>query len=85
MTPKEFEQFAAARLNERFGVLLSQRRVKVGSVTKSFDLVSHDGKFVGDAKFYKNSAAPSGKLATISEYVFLLEKCSANHKFIVFG
>lgn len=58
------------------------------NVNKQFDVVSSDGKHIGDAKYYKmlpNGKVPNGKLSTISEYVWLLEKTRAKHKVIVFG
>lgn len=85
MTPLQFQSFAALQLAERFGVTLSERKIKIGNIWKSFDYVSECNRFLGDAKFYGNNKAPSGKLATITEYVFLLEKCQAERKFIVFG
>lgn len=64
---------------------LTEQKLNFGCVQKSFDYVSEDGKTLGDAKFYKDCNAPSAKLATISECVFLLEKCKAERRFIVFG
>ena len=57
----------------------------VGSIPKRFDFVSPDRSIVGDAKYYTRGGTPSGKLATISEYVWLLEKTSTAEKFLVFG
>jgi hypothetical protein len=61
---------------------------KVSGVPKGFDLVSADKQVVGDAKFYtmvNGVGVPPAKFATIAEYVWLLEKVTAEHKFIVFG
>ena len=40
---------------------------------------------IGDVKYYKNIQVPAAKFSTIAEYVWLLEKTSANKKFLVFG
>ena len=43
---------------------------------------------MGDAKFYtmvNGVGLPPAKFATIAEYVWLLEKVPAKHKFVVFG
>ncbi|MEI7425668.1 MAG: hypothetical protein WCK16_01920 [Candidatus Moraniibacteriota bacterium] len=63
--------------------------VDIQGVRKSFDFVSKNEKqYIGDAKYYKmcpNGKPPHAKLSTISEYVWLLEKTLADHKFLVFG
>ena len=85
MSPAEFQSVAATELAKHYGKQLGQKRIPVGGAWKEFDYVSADREITGDAKFYSDCRSPSGKLATISECVFLLEKCSANHKFIIFG
>lgn len=42
------------------------------NVPKTFDMVSSDGRIVGDAKYYtlvRGTQRPSAKFATISEHV----------------
>jgi hypothetical protein len=81
-----FEEQARRVMSQYFGVSLSIG--KVTGVPKGFDLVSPDKQVVGDAKFYtmvNGVGLPPAKFATISEYVWLLEKVVATQKFIVFG
>jgi hypothetical protein len=54
-------------------------------VTHQFDLVSLDGRIVGDAKWFKTLAVPAAKWSVIAEYVWLLEHLDADRRFIVFG
>jgi hypothetical protein len=53
----------------------------VPGMPKRFDLISPDGAIVGDAKDY--GEAKEGKLATITEYVWLLEKTGARHPSLI--
>lgn len=85
MTAIQFQKLAGRLLEEQWGLCLSQGEVRLGSIRKAFDYVSKDRSVVGDAKFYGDCRSPSGKMATISEYVFLLQKCNASHRFILFG
>jgi hypothetical protein len=57
-------------------------------VPKAFDMVSQDGRVVGDAKYYTlvgGERLPPAKFATIAEHVWLLEKTGAPTQFLVFG
>jgi hypothetical protein len=84
--PAAFEARACAAMEQWYGVRL--QRGSVGAVPKRFDFVSPDGSIVGDAKFYSlvnGVGLPPAKHATIAEYVWLLEKTGATHKFLVFG
>lgn len=57
-------------------------------VHKKFDMVSDDGKYIGDAKFFtmvKGKKLPPAKFSVIAEHVWLLENTEAEHKFLVFG
>ena len=73
-------------LSKEWNIELKERTVIIEGIKKKFDIVSNDEKFIGDVKFHKNIIkTPSGKLATVSEYVWLLQKTNAEHKFIVFG
>jgi len=85
MKHDEFERLAGAHMSSELGTQLRPQTVGVRQLRKRFDYVSPDEDIVGDAKYYSNCKAPSGKMATISEYVFLLEKCDAKRKFLVFG
>lgn len=81
-----FEDQARRVMSKYFGVELAIG--KVAGVPKGFDLVSPDKQIVGDAKFYtmvNGVGLPPAKFATIAEYVWLLEKVPAKHKFTVFG
>lgn len=77
----EFHERAGKILGEYYGVELEPREMP--HVHRCFDLVSLDEKVVGDAHYYARTS--SANLATISEYVWLLEKTDAPSKFLVFG
>lgn len=86
VSPKFFENVCRKELGRYFGVSLRKRTVQ--GVPKEFDMVSMDGKFVGDAKYFtmvKGERIPPAKFSIIAEYVWLLEKTLAVHKFLVFG
>lgn len=80
-----FEDQARRVMSKYFGVPLALG--KISGVPKGFDLVSPDKQVVGDAKYamVNGVGLPPAKFATIAEYVWLLEKVIAKHKFIVFG
>jgi len=81
-----FEELARRYLSEKWKVELKVRQVRfTNTCAKKFDLVSEDFRYIGDAKYLKNIAVPAAKWSTIAEYVWLLEKTSAQHKFLVFG
>jgi hypothetical protein len=50
-----------------------------------FDLVSPDGRYVGDAKWLKTLKVPAAKWQGIAEYIWLLQKVEADKTFLVFG
>jgi hypothetical protein len=86
MTARHFEHFARLKMSEHFNTHLSARLVQPAN--KHFDLVSEDEGIIGDAKYYtlvRGRRLPPAKFAVIAEYVWLLEKSSAQHKFLVFG
>ena len=86
MTPRMFEHLARSNFSELFSSQLSSG--SVGNVAKEWDMVSVDGKIVGDAKYYtlvRGKALPPAKFANIAEHVWLLEKTNATAKFLVFG
>jgi len=78
---KEVKEFLSKLWNKDF----EERTIQIKDMSKKFDLVSEDKKFIGDAKYYKNIKVPAGKWSTIAEYVWLLEKTDAVKKFLVFG
>ena len=81
-----FERLAEQVMGRHFGETL--RKSALPGVPKSFDLVSADGKIVGDAKYFElvgGKPLPPSKFATIAENVWLLEKTQAAHRFLVFG
>jgi hypothetical protein len=83
-----FERFARTVLSDRWAVELDPQVVELrGGVTHSFDLVAPDQSILGDAKYYKDlKPVPAAKLATISEYVWLLQQHpTARRRFLVFG
>lgn len=83
---KRFEKEAREFLSKKWNVTLNERKVKIGKkCEKRFDCVSEDGKYVGDVKYLKNIQTPAAKWSTIAEFVWLLEKVKAQHKFLVFG
>jgi len=86
LTPSEFEDKARRAMEQHYGEPLHVG--KCDGVPKAFDLVSPDKSIVGDAKYYTlvgGVSLPPAKYATIAEYVWLLEKTKATHKFLVFG
>lgn len=86
VTPAQFEKIAAVAMGCHFGVTLDKG--KIPGVNKTFDLVSPDHKFVGDAKYFtmvRGKKLPPAKFSVIAEYVWLLEHTDALIKFLVFG
>lgn len=81
-----FEAKARTAMEQRYATTL--KPALLPGVPKRFDFVSPDCAVVGDAKFYtlvNGAGLPPAKYATIAEYVWLLEKTRAEHKFLVFG
>ena len=83
-TYKEFENDCRKKFEKIFHTNFEKRKFSE-EIPKIFDMVSKNGEIVGDAKYYKMIQSPSGKIATIFEYVYLLERCNANLRFLVFG
>lgn len=86
MTGRQFEVIARQKFSTYFNTMLSEQIV--GDVAKKWDMVSPDGKIIGDAKYYtlvRGKALPPAKFATIAEHVWLLEKTKVEIKFLVFG
>lgn len=86
LTAAQFENLSRDVFGQRFGAPLSPRQIP--GVPKLFDLVSPDGKIVGDAKYYtlvEGQRLPPAKFSIIAEHVWLLEKTQARCKFLVFG
>jgi len=83
---KKFEKIAREVLSDYFRTRL--RKGRIPGVPKEFDMVSEDRKIVGDAKYLtmvRGKHLPPAKFSMIAEHVWLLEKCPASHKFLVFG
>lgn len=83
---REFEAFARAEMSKYLGVALAS--VKLDGHPKHFDMVSHDGSIVGDAKFLTlvhGKGLPPAKFMEIAGHVWLLERTPANRRFLVFG
>jgi hypothetical protein len=81
-----FEDYARRYFSELWSVDLRKSTVDVGGVVPwTFDLVSPDGRIVGDAKWFKSIKTPAAKWQAIAEYIWLLQKVSADRTFMVFG
>ena len=84
--PQEFQQRAAEFLSRRYGKMLSNRSLPL--MPKSFELVSDDVGVVGCARYFPRNGGPNLqaiRLAIITEAAWLLERTSAENKFILFG
>lgn len=70
-----FEAYARTYCSHLWGVTLAPRIVTLApAVRHSFDMVSSDGRFVGDAKcFVTNASRAPAKKSNIAEYVWLLQ------------
>jgi hypothetical protein len=83
---KEFEDRVRRYFSDIWGVDLQRRSVVIeGAVRKSFDMVSDDQRYVGDAKWLKSLKTPAAKWQGIAEYIWLLQKVPAERKLLVFG
>jgi hypothetical protein len=83
---RQFEAYARRYFSNLWNVPLTERIVHVsGVVPWKFDLVSADGRFIGDAKWLKNVADPAAKWQAIAEYIWLLQKTDTETAFMVFG
>ena len=85
-TWQAFEAYCTKYMTLHIGVGLSERQV--APVPKRFDMVSADGRIIGDAKFFTmvgGERMPPAKLAEISAMVWLLQNTYATRRFLVFG
>ncbi|GLZ09671.1 hypothetical protein Acsp03_71370 [Actinomadura sp. NBRC 104412] len=83
---RDFERYACQYFSNIWKVDLGSRSVMVGgSLSWTFDLVSSDRSYVGDAKWLKNVPDPAAKWQAITEYIWLLQKVDADKVFMVFG
>ncbi len=83
---QRFQDLAEKIMSEYYHTPL--KKGTIPNVPKEFDLVSPDGSIVGDAKYFtmvKGERNPSAKMSVIAEYVWLMEKTRAKHRFLVFG
>ena len=86
LSPSAFEELARTVMSRHLGVPLATG--KAPGVPKEFDMVSADGDFVGDAKYFtlvQGQRLPPAKFSIIAEHVWLLEKTGAPVTFLVFG
>jgi hypothetical protein len=86
LSPRAFEHLARSVMSRHFGVPLAPGQVP--GVPKEFDMVSPDGRIVGDAKYFtlvRGEHLPPAKFSVIAEHVWLLEKTGAAEPFLVFG
>jgi len=84
----KFERNALEFLNKKWKLKLERKTIQFNGATHSFDFVSSNKKYIGDAKYLAmrtSNKIPHAKLAAISEYVWLLEKTNCDHKFLIFG
>lgn len=83
---RQFEVYARRYLSNLWQTELHERTVNVaGAVPWKFDLVSTDGRMVGDVKWLKNIPVPAAKWQAIAEYIWLLQKVDAETVFMAFG
>jgi len=83
---KEFQELARKVMSDYFGSNLTERNPP--GIPKKFDFVSGDGRIVGDAKYLTlvgGEKLPPAKFMEIAGHVWLLEKVSADNRFLVFG
>ena len=87
MKPSEkFQRDVGDFLLQEWGVKLEEQEVAIRNTKKKFDFVSStDGGYVGDAKLFTYAGNASAEKADISQFVWLLQKVNARHKFMVFG
>jgi len=86
MNWKSFEDLARQCFSTCFGIKLAAR--KLPGFVKRFDLVSADGKIVGDAKYLSlvhGKKLPPAKFMEIAGHVWLLERTPAKRRLLVFG
>lgn len=86
LSASAFEELARQVMSQEFDTELTPGRVN--GVHKQFDLISEDQKIIGDAKYYtavNGTRLPPAKFATIAEYLWLLEKTTAERRFLIFG
>jgi len=86
------EQSIREQLSKEFNINLERRKLLIGHKSDGtpreheFDLVSPDGKIVGEVKTFKplkGGGRPSGKIDTSFQACYLLEKVKAQRKLLV--
>ena len=80
-----FQENTKKALEKIWNVKFSEKKINIGGLLKTFDYVSEDEEYIGEAKFYKSLKTPAAKFSIIAEYVWLLEKTNAKKKFLIFG
>jgi hypothetical protein len=85
-TPTSFELLARRIMSALYSTPLEPRRIP--AMPKLFDMVSPDYSVVGDAKYFamvQDERIPPAKFSVIAEHVWLLGRCQAARRFLVFG
>lgn len=83
---QQFEQLARTTMSREFETKFVEKNPN--GFPKKFDFVSDEKGIVGDAKYLslvKRAQTPPAKLMEITAHIWLLEKCQANVRFLVFG
>ncbi len=86
MNWQQFQELARQRMSEELGARLSEGTVP--GIPKRFDMISPDGRTVGDAKYLtlvQRPRVPPAKFMEIAGQVWLLEKTRAARMLLVFG
>ncbi|MFX0168410.1 MAG: hypothetical protein ACFE89_03535 [Candidatus Hodarchaeota archaeon] len=80
-----FEAIARSQLSSYFGKPL--KRYQFPKINHLFDFVSDDYQIVGESHYFsqKGKTVQHSKINAITESVWLLEKLTATHKFLIFG
>ena len=84
---RAFEQYAQRYFSNLWGVDIQERSVRVANlVSRKFDLVSEDHRYIGDAKWLSHTPPYNGaKPQAIVECLWLLQKVRTEKVFLVLG
>ena len=84
---KTFPAHARRVLSSRWGTVLQRRQAMLpGGVTETFELVSGNGRIVGDVVWLADRGPWEAKSAAISEAVLIVgHAANAHRRFLVFG
>ena len=73
----KFENMARKAIENELNIVLNGGKIDINGKDKKFDLLNTDKKIVGDVKNYRMTSGgndPSGKISTLNEYVWLMQK-----------